>query len=69
MTFNQHKNNGTTFFDKRRCLKFIIYKIFADHVVNHTRVVYMRSVDGEHRQQFTDEYLNKLLLTGEIIIE
>ena len=66
MSLNHYKNNGTTFFDKKLCLAFVIYKIFADHKVNHTRVIYMRSVDGKHRQQFTEGYFNKLVSTGEI---
>lgn len=69
MTLNQHKTNGTTFFDKRRCLPFKIYKIFADHKVNHVRVIYMRSVDGKHKQQFTEIYFNALLLDGQIEIQ
>ena len=48
---------------------FIINKIYSEQVVSHCRVIYLISLNGGTKQQFTEEYFNKLVSNGQLIIE
>jgi len=66
-TYHQHRLQGTLFFDTKKNQSFKIVAIKSDHTTNHVRAIYLRAKDGS-TQQFTDIFLEKLLLSGEIEI-
>jgi hypothetical protein len=56
----------TMFFDCKLQKTYIINKLVSDYDVNHVRVIYLVSIDGTHKQQFTDFYFFSLLQIGQI---
>ena len=68
LTYHQHRLQGTLFFDRKKNQNFKIVAIKSDHTTNHVRAIYLKAKDGS-TQQFTDIFLEKLLLSGEIEIK
>jgi len=67
LTYHQHRLQGTLFFDTKNNKNYKIVAIKSDHTTNHVRAIYLKAKDGS-TQQFTDMFLEKLLMSGEIQI-
>jgi hypothetical protein len=61
-----HRN---VIFDTKLNKGFFIYQIFSEQKVNHCRVIYMITINGSIKQQFTEDYFIKLVMCGQLIIE
>jgi hypothetical protein len=68
MTIIQKRNERTLFFDVKFNQYFFIDKIFSEHKVNHCKVIYMKSICGKFKQQFSDTYFDFLCSTNELIL-
>jgi hypothetical protein len=61
-----HRN---VIYDTKLNKGFFIYQIFSDQKVTHCRVIYMITINGSIKQQFTEDYFIKLVMCGQLIIE
>jgi len=56
-------------FDTKLKKGFLIYKIWSDQKITHCRVIYMVSINGNTKQQLTEDFFIKLVMSGHFIIE
>jgi len=67
MTIIQMRNERTIFLDTKLSKQFYIDKIYSEHKINHVKVIYMKSICGKHKAQFTDVYFDYLVNTKQLI--
>ena len=67
MTIIQMRNERTLFFDVKFNQYFYIVQLFSEHKINHVKVIYMKSICGKFKQQFTDGFFDYLLSSKQLI--
>jgi hypothetical protein len=56
-------------FDTKLHKGFFIYKIYSEQKVSHCRVIYMSSINGSIKRQYSEDFFIKLVMCGQLIIE
>jgi hypothetical protein len=54
--------------DHKTDIIYVISKIYSDQRQSHCKVIYLQAIKGEQKQQFTEDYFNKLVNLNQLQI-
>ena len=54
--------------DHKTDIIYVITKIYSDQRINHCKVIYLQALKGDQKQQFTEDYFNKLVNLNQLQI-